>query len=610
MPNPVILNEDQSKAISHGDGPALVIAGPGSGKTLVITHRIQNLIKEHKVRPENILVITFTKAAAIEMQYRFYALAGNYPVNFGTCHAIFFQIIRDATTLNGSNIIKESEKRELMEEILSNPEKDESFILDANIETIQKMISEISKVKNFGKTAEEYECIYCSKEEFNYIYKSYEEACLKENKIDFDDMLARCLTLLKSNQNLLNKYQSIFKYILVDEFQDVNPVQYEIIKLLAKPDNNIFVVGDDDQSIYGFRGATPNIMQKFLEDYKEADKIELLENFRSKKDIVDTSVRLINNNENRFIKKCVSKNKGGNAVRYFTYETRPEQYAAVAKSIEQYMKLENKSYNDIAILYRTNGHTAMLIPELKKLGIPFKSKEKLSNIYETEIGKDIYAYISFALDDKNVKAFFRIMNRPSRYIKRKQVPVNNFSREELFKLQDNPDVIHRITQLYNQLEFLKGLEPYPAINFIRKGMGYDAFMKNDEDALEILDEITEAAKTFNSLKKWKDFVSEYDGTLKESYNLKTGVSIMTMHASKGLEYPFVILPDLNEGMVPHKKARTLEQIEEERRIFYVAMTRAKDYLFLFFVKAKKADLVSPPSRFLTECNDYLNSQDS
>lgn len=610
MHNPVVLHESQSKAISFGTGPMLVIAGPGSGKTLVITHRILNLIKSYKVNPDNILVITFTKAAALEMQSRFFALAGTfYPVSFGTCHAIFFQIIRRVKDIQTKDILKEQEKCSILEDILTDPNKPASFSLDPSIELEQKLLSEISKIKNMGINPETFESLYCDKEEFQYVYESYQRICKRLRKIDFDDMLILCLELLKSRPELLKACQENYRYILVDEFQDINTVQYEIIKLLAGKEKNVFAVGDDDQSIYGFRGATPNIMQKFMEDYKEANRLALKVNYRSKKEIVDTSVRLINHNSNRFIKNFDAKPNVGHCVKYIAANNRREQYEKVASCIQEYMKVSSHHYEDVAVLFRTNGHASMLIEQLTLLGIPFQCKERLDNIYASSIAKDLISYIRFALHPELVSDFYRIMNRPSRYIKRKEVPTRDFSKEILLKNIKDQNVIQKVLQLYKQLDFIRKLEPFPAINYIRKGIGYEKFVVdqakhfhlNVQDELDVLEEITQSSKNFSSLEHWLEFVTTYEETMDKGYKNQIGIHIKTMHGAKGLEWPLVILPDLNEGNVPYKKAQTSEQIEEERRIFYVAMTRAQEYLFFFFVKKEQADHQGLPSRFLYEC---------
>lgn len=593
----------------------LVIAGPGSGKTLVITHRILNLIHEKKVNPQNILVITFTKAAALEMQNRFYALAGKdnpgdfYPVTFGTCHAIFFQIIKLVKDIQAKDILKEYEKCSMMEEILSDALNVMQSQFTPSMELAQKILSEISKVKNTGLDYQKWESAYCSQAEFIFLYESYQKECTRQGKIDFDDMLLLCLELLRTKKSLLEKCRSMFTYILVDEFQDINAVQYEIIKLLGAKHQNVFVVGDDDQSIYGFRGASPQIMSKFLADFPGAQKVELVKNYRCKQEIVDTSVRLINHNSNRFLKKFEAIPSNRHSVRYISSMNRRQQFERVALCIQEYMKEEGHHYEDVAVLFRTNGHASMLVEQLSLLGIPFQCREKLENIYDTSIAKDLIAYIRFALNRNQAADFFRIMNKPGRYIKRNAIPVHPFRGDMLLQDIRDKNVLQSVSHMLKQLDFIKRFEPFAAINYIRKGIGYEQYVieyarhfhLDVQEQLDILEEISQSAKNFRTLKHWLEFVTTYEETMEQGYQNQKGIHIKTMHGAKGLEWPVVILPDLNEGNMPYKKAQTPEQIEEERRIFYVAMTRAREYLFFFYVKKEEADLIGLPSRFLQEC---------
>ena len=593
----------------------LVIAGPGSGKTLVITHRILNLIHEKKVNPQNILVITFTKAAALEMQNRFYALAGKdnpgdfYPVTFGTCHAIFFQIIKLVKDIQAKDILKAYEKCSMMEEILSDALNVMQSQFTPSMELAQKILSEISKVKNTGLDYQKWESAYCSQAEFIFLYESYQKECTRQGKIDFDDMLLLCLELLRTKKSLLEKCRSMFTYILVDEFQDINAVQYEIIKLLGAKHQNVFVVGDDDQSIYGFRGASPQIMSKFLADFPGAQKVELVKNYRCKQEIVDTSVRLINHNSNRFLKKFEAIPSNRHSVRYISSMNRRQQFERVALCIQEYMKEEGHHYEDVAVLFRTNGHASMLVEQLSLLGIPFQCREKLENIYDTSIAKDLIAYIRFALNRNQAADFFRIMNKPGRYIKRNAIPVHPFRGDMLLQDIRDKNVLQSVSHMLKQLDFIKRFEPFAAINYIRKGIGYEQYVieyarhfhLDVQEQLDILEEISQSAKNFRTLKHWLEFVTTYEETMEQGYQNQKGIHIKTMHGAKGLEWPVVILPDLNEGNMPYKKAQTPEQIEEERRIFYVAMTRAREYLFFFYVKKEEADLIGLPSRFLQEC---------
>ena len=622
------VNEAQSKAISHGEGPMLVLAGPGSGKTLVITQRIKYLIEEYHVKPEHILVITFTKAAALEMQKRFLGMTSDkiYPVNFGTFHAIFFQILKQTYSFNASSIMKEVQKRSLLEEIIESiPEslkekaqQNQAASIEPEDagENIQRLLSEISKVKNCGLSLEGYQSEVCSEEIFSYIYQQYCRKMAMLRKVDFDDMVLLCYKLLKSRPDVLRMWQEKFQYILIDEFQDISPMQYEIVRMLAEPNQNLFIVGDDDQSIYGFRGSNPEIMLHFQDDYPSAKRVLLNVNYRSKSDIVECANRLISNNTKRFDKQVEAKNTASDGVRLCYFESRQEQAKNIALLIKQYMKQPGAHYHDIALIYRTNTHAIMTAEKLIQENIPFQLKEKVKSVYDSAVAKDIVAYLQYAMYQKDLKAFYRIMNRPVRYIRRDTVPMHPFTMHEL--IQNNKDknyVIHNITQMYDKFKFLKNMSPYAAVNFIRKGIGYEAYLQEKAKEtgaslkkwMEELDTLQESARNFETVKEWLVHIENYDESLEQArQEQEDAVHIVTMHASKGLEWPIVILPDVNEGYVPHKKAITDEHIEEERRMFFVAMTRAKEKLFLFCVKEKEAGNILP-SRFIQELEEDANT---
>lgn len=617
------VNSAQSKAISHGKGPMLVLAGPGSGKTFVITQRIINLIDEQCVLPENILVITFTKAAAQEMQERFIrATEGKfYPVNFGTFHAVFFQILKQTYQFNASSILKESDKYQYMEEILKKISKQiKNKEQSINKESIPLLLSEISKVKNQGIDLEQYES-ELFKEDFKNIYEAYAEKLQINKKVDFDDMVLLCLKLLKSNPKALKSWQDRFLYILIDEFQDINPTQYEVIKLLSRSNNNLFVVGDDDQSIYSFRGSSPDIMLNFDKDFPNAEKVLLDINYRSKWGIVNTAANLIAHNKKRFPKQIEAADSSKDGVKIYSFESRQLQNQNIITLIRQYMNQTDAKYSDIAVIFRTNAYADSLAEKLTKAKIPFQLKEKTTNIYNTVIAKDIIAYIRFALNERDSSAFFRIMNRPVRYITRESVPCNELSQEKLIRNNQNKEyIIQNIIHLYNQIHFIKQMSPFAAVNFIRKGIGYETYLRKsiEEQYKDIklieeewykeqerLNELQERASTFDSLEEWLYAIEHFDENMEDArYRSDDCIQLVTMHASKGLEWKNVIIPDLNEGIVPHKKVVTQAELEEERRMFYVALTRAKENAFLFYVKSeneKGRTGNTQPSRFIQEC---------
>ena len=618
------VNNAQYRAITHGAGAMLVLAGPGSGKTFVVTQRIKYLIEQHHVKPEDILVITFTKAAAEEMQERFAKLSAGKcnPVYFGTFHSVFFQILRHTYRFTAQNIIRENDKyrllsqiiRELPDEILGQAQ------LDYSTETLQNLLSEISTVKNNGVTPQEVRSATVPQAVFERIFQMYKQEMNRNKLIDFDDMVLLCRNLLAERPDTLKLWQQRFQYILVDEFQDICPLQYEVVRMLAKPQDNLFIVGDDDQSIYGFRGSKPEIMLNFTKEYPKAEQVLLDVNYRSRQGIVDTAARLIAHNKMRFDKAVRAQNRQNDGVKIYSFQSKSKQAESIALLIKQYIALPDTKYSDIAILYRTNNHTIYTADRLMREGIPFTMKEKPKNIYESPVAKDIIAYMRYALYEANQEDFLRIMNKPVRYIKRSTVPRGVFKMRELI---DNNHatgyVVQNILEFYDELHFIKSLNPFSAVNFIRKGVGngtgYDAYLKKQaaekgkdvSEEFEELEELMRLSREFETIELWLEHIENYDAILYEiaqqEKRLKKmntdAVSMVTMHASKGLEWDVVILPDVNEGVIPHKKAVTDAELEEERRMFYVAMTRAKQHLFIFYIQEKEAGNLLP-SRFLDE----------
>ena len=610
-----IYDKNQEKAIRHFKGPCLCIAGPGSGKTAVITARIKYLIDEMNVSPTNILVITFTKAAAVQMKQRFQQSIGGRSarVTFGTFHAIFFTILKYAYHYTADNIIKEDLKRQILKDIIS---KTDLEIQDEN-EFINDIEAEISRVKGENMELSNYYSPNCSGEIFRKIFNSYNNALERRSLIDFDDMLIYCYELLSQRQDILRMWQKQYPFILIDEFQDINKVQYDVVKLLAKPYNNLFIVGDDDQSIYGFRGARPDIMQQFLKDYKDAVKYTLSINYRCSGNIVKAAGLVIKNNKNRFDKEITANNPDGEIVDIQEFGKLSEENDVIRNKI-----MENRNngmpYGEMAVLFRTNTQARALTSKLMEYNIPFVMKERIPNIYDHWIARDIFTYIKVALGSRERAAVMRIINRPKRYVHRNAFSEPYVDFEELKHFYEDKEwMVERIEQLEYDLKMLSTLKPYAAINFIRCGIGYDDYIREyadyrgirADDMINILDELQEEAKNHSDFDEWFDYIQQYGEELKEqagkSQAMLNGqepedaVVIMTMHGAKGLEYECVFIPDVNEGVTPHNKAVIDADMEEERRMFYVAMTRAKHYLHIYYVKErfnKEVDV----SRFVEE----------
>ena len=603
------FNEAQAQAIQHTDGPCLVLAGPGSGKTLTIVNRVKYLIEKQKVRPEEILVVTFTRFAAAEMKSRLCLVMGkrDLPVTVGTFHGIYYGILKWAYRMNQENILSETEKYQILRGVIN---KERMEIFDEE-DFIQDIAAEIGKVKNNRIPLEEFVSEKCSADAFRNIYRNYEQHRKELKKIDFDDMLVLCYELFRSRPDVLAQWQKKFRYVLIDEFQDINRIQYDVIRMLAQPENNLFVVGDDDQAIYGFRGADSELMLGFGKDFPNAKQILLGMNYRSTANIVQNSLKLIENNVERYSKKLEANREGGSCLHIQEVKDPVEEAEYVLEEIQK-CKENGIKEEEIAILFRVHTDARAVVEAMVERKIPFQMKEHLPNIYEHFIAKDIMAYFRLATGKRRRQDFLQVMNRPKRYLGRDSVSGSQVSFEDMRKFYCDKDwMIDRIDQFEWDVKMLMKMAPYAAIQYIRKRIGYDDFLKeyafthqiNRSDLNEVLAEIEETAKAFSSVEEWFAHVEEYTETLKvkekERNRPRPGVRLMTIHASKGLEFKQVFLIAANEGRIPYQKAKTDKEIEEERRLFYVAMTRAKDFLKICYVKIKNGKEVTP-SRFVDE----------
>lgn len=606
------LNHAQTEAVAHNKGPCMVLAGPGSGKTLTIAKRIEYLIMKHKVRPEEILVITFTKYAAWEMKNRTRSICGpsSYAVTFGTFHGIYYGILKWAYRLNQSNLLSDEEKYRILREILPGIDWDQEPEADEEKDYLQELAIEIGNVKNNCMDIEEYEPVKYTTEKFRKLYRTYEETKKKYRKIDFEDMLIQCRDLFMKRPDILKKWQEKFQYILVDEFQDVNQAQYDVVRMLAAPQDNLFVVGDDDQSVYGFRGAKPGIMKEFMKDYPKARQILLDVNYRSSGYIVKGALHVIGNNKIRFEKKIEAFRKPDETVHVQEVKDPVQEAEYVLERIREYRE-KGVSYTEMAVLYRTNVDARAMSELMTEYQIPFVMKEHLNNIYEHFIALDMISYLRLSQGEYDRKYFLQIANRPNRYLTRESMKTGNVSYESLRRYYRDKDwMVDRIDQLEWDMKMICDKTPYAAIQYIRKRMGYDEFLKeyaayrkiSSEDLFAVLEEIWQNSKGYGTIKEWFEHIESYGKMLKEQNKKngeKEGVNLMTMHAAKGLEFDTVFVIEANEGSCPYKKATADEEIEEERRLFYVAMTRAKRKLVISYVKEKNGkDLL--PSRFVSE----------
>lgn len=601
-----LLNENQRIAVNHGEGPMLVLAGPGSGKTTVILCRLRRFLSENKNK--GILVVTFTKAAATEMKERF-GERGSDRILFATFHSLFFRILRRTYGYTSEKIIGEEEKSKVLQGILS----EKNWSLNDPEEFISQFIMQASFMGNELLTPMEFIPEGMERDMFRQLHRAYESYKERHGKLDFDDMLIQCYELLMEDQKTLAFWQEKFPYIMVDEFQDINRVQYECLRLLAAPRNNLFVVGDDDQSIYGFRGSRPDFLLEFERQYPESQNVVLDINYRSSERILSLAGKVIDVNERRFGKELKGANGKGEKVSFFLAEDTTAEAEKVAEKIGSLLE-DGIALNEIAVIYRTNLQGGAFARALYRRGIPYVMREGGGNIYDHWIAKDILAYLTLGESADADSALRRIINKPKRYI----------SKEMLEEAEKMPYTLLRsffvcpslkkwqeesLENLQRDLIQIGKRNPYNGINYIRRVIGYDeyleeyaAFRKSSGRAfLEIADEITEIAKKTMDVREFRGNLEEMSRQMQEQVREKNvinkGVTLSTMHGAKGLEFYAVFLPSLTEGVVPHERA--MEGLEEERRLFYVALTRTKEKLCLSATRNRYGK-ETKPSRFLKE----------
>ncbi|SCI30095.1 ATP-dependent DNA helicase pcrA [uncultured Roseburia sp.] len=600
------MNQAQKEAVMHNEGPMMVLAGPGSGKTFTIIQRIRYLINHYYVNPGDILVITFTKAAANEMKERFLRLmqGRKLPVTFGTFHAVYFMILKYAYGYKGSDIIKEDQKFQFMKQLAAKMRLDYE---DEN-EFISSVLAEISMVKNSDIQVEHYYSTNCAEHIFRKVFEAYQKFLTSNHLIDFDDMLVFCKELFEQRKDILAGWQKRFPYILIDEFQDINQVQYDVIKMLADKTRNLFIVGDDDQSIYRFRGAKPEIMMHVEQDFPDIKKVTLNMNYRCPREVVSLSQKLIQVNSVRFPKEITAAAQEAGMIRNlsFGYQKDQDQYLA-----EEMRKLHKKgiSYEEMVVLFRTNMQPRLLMEYLMRYNIPFRTRERIPNIYDHWIAKDLLCYINIALGSRQRKDFLQIMNRPKRYLSRESLPEETVAFdvwEDYYKEADW--MVQRLEKLQMDLKVIEGMKPYSAVNYIRKGIDYESYLQeisqvrkiDYEELLEVLDELQLGAKNFTIYEAWFLHMEDVRRELNQQQKEQTeAVTLSTFHGVKGLEYDYVFITDINEGIIPYRKSVMDADIEEERRLFYVGMTRAKKELTLCRC-GQINNRETAPSRFLEE----------
>lgn len=639
MFSPDSLNQAQRKAVTHGEGALLVLAGPGSGKTFTITRRIAYLIEARGVPPEEILVITFTRDAALSMQERFRAQCPRpLPVNFGTFHSVFYHILRESRSLESFRLLSESQKKNLllpiMKQLISREEgQRQPLSLSGDAAA---MLAAIGYYKNTGDEAAAGKKLDIQwRPHFAQIREWYGNQCKSFGGMDFDDMVFECRRLLGEDVGLRQRWQNRFTHILMDEFQDINPMQYAVVRLLAKPPYNLFAVGDDDQAIYGFRGADPRCLMQFVEDY-HAPRILLNLNYRSNADIVEASSRMISENRNRFPKQLQAlpgrQREPGRRVRLLEFPGPEEQYGYLVRQVREWQSGEEGG--DAAVLFRTNARMQEAAVRLKKAGIEYRMREKAVSIYEHFVVKDIMAYLKIAAGDCRRELFLQVMDKPARYIGREAVggaeTVDWDALADFYRRQDGPygqKALQALMRWRAQSGRVKSMPLGLAVQYICRVVGYGDYLGQysggDGERLSqwqsLLEWLKEDAKNYNSAGEWEKSQKAYTESLQGKDVVRgrglpgevpgKAVQLMTVHGSKGLEFDRVWIPDCNEKVFPHGSMPEEAVCEEERRIFYVAMTRAKEKLELLCLTGTR-ERPRLPSRFLKPLSQYYSSTSS
>ncbi|ONI44045.1 hypothetical protein AN641_08670 [Candidatus Epulonipiscioides gigas] len=604
-----MLNENQKLAVTSPNGPIMVVAGPGSGKTFVIVERINYMINSLNINPKNILVITFTKAAATEMSSRFNKKYNNSQVTFGTFHSIFYKMLRtfDNIKYNLSNLLDEIEKKKIVEKIYKNQnsEKIEDFV--------ELFLSEYSLMKNVLVSIKKYNPSTIPKEIFEKIAIQYENYKENQNLFDFDDMLVECYYLLKNSPEAREYFSKIYTHILVDEFQDINIAQFEALLLLKQQNDEIFVVGDDDQSIYAFRGANPKFLLDFKKYFPRTQTIVLDVNYRSNMEIIKISNNLIKHNNNRFNKVMKANNTQKILPKVIYCKDSNEQVKTIINDIKL-IKNKGAYFSDIAIIYRNNEESRPYVEQFLNLNIPFKMRNNMSDLYNHWITKDILAYFKLAYDKSDVISFKRIANKPNRYISKsiiEQIKKDNISFLEFMKKNELADwQQEKLVKLDYNLNQLKNKNVAQGIEYIKKVIGYEEYLTTyatvyltvkPDSFYDILEELIHDAKDIDDYLQWEENLKNFSDKVKEKQNqgFHDGITLSTMHSAKGLEFEHVYIINAVDEVIPNEQNSSREQIEEERRLLYVALTRAKNHLSIYVPKIMSKKKVKP-SPFLEE----------
>ncbi len=632
--NNIIFNDKQKSAIVHEEGPLLVLASPGSGKTTVLNARIAYLIFEHKVSPQNILALTFSKASAYDMNDRFHNIYRNLineDVKFSTIHSFAFKIVRYYYQRNKINydLIEgkkvQNDKRQILKTINHRINKK-----NINDDKLEELVNAIGFVKNMMITPDDFKNHDFQIKNFEDIFLAY-EGYKKNNEfnrvlLDFDDMLVESYNILQKNKEILQKCQKQYKYVLMDEGQDTSLIQNKIIEIIAKPENNLFIVCDDDQSIFGFRGADPRYLLEFEERFSKAKKVFMEQNYRSTKDIVEVSNNFIKGNKGRYPKDMFTENKGEYSMNIARVEDEKKQTEYIINELKK-----TKDLKETAILYRNNMSSIAIIDKLYKHDIAFYMKDYHRNFFNHWVLKDILNFIRFANEDSNVYLLESIYTKFKSYISKTELEYlkDQSNDKSVFDNLINKPDIHEfkkrsIKKFKGMFRELRTKNPEQAIKYIRNKMEYEDKLRGYceiagysfeslKSILMVLEEISKDTFNFN------EFVDKLNTLKKVMYKSRdnkneNAVTLSTLHSSKGLEFEKVFMVDLIDGQIPslesikHMDIGNMKYLEEERRLWYVGMTRAKTSLNIISMKYKSGDPIAP-SRFIGEVEKNRSPKD-
>ena len=595
-----MLSPSQQEAVCHGMGPCLTLAGPGSGKTYVLIRRIQYLITNYHVLPENILVITFTKAAALEMKERFDGLMEQEcPVVFGTFHSVFYGMLRQDSFFRNYRLMDQKTKRQILKETAY------ACKLSTAEEEMEHMEQEISFIKNTMCDPSQYESAYFSQLTIQQIYAHYEARKDAYELFDFDDLLVKTKDRMQKNPAFLEKWQKRFSYILVDEVQDMNPLQFDMMRLLALPENNLFMVGDDDQSIYGFRGAKPEIMLKFAEHYPNAVSLHLSMNYRSDRKIIECASNLIHHNKERFDKEFLASHEEEGIVHHQTYnDIDAEQRGLVKIILEKKMSMDE--YRNTSILYRTNKEAVQVSDLLITEKIPFWCTEPIQDKYDHWIYRDILSYHKLGNGIGNKMDLNRILNHPQRFLFDSRFFKTDGSLKQLMHVAATlPDgkwkrskAMDSVEDMFYLFKKLEDKNPVDTLKILESFGRYKIFLHDyaeyrnmsPEELYFYWNSYKADAEKHNDWKEWDAYVRKHKIILQEQLRKHDGIALSTLHRSKGLEWDRVYILNCVKNTIPFAKQGTVEDLEEERRLFYVGCTRAKKELQLLSYQGNSGEI--------------------